>query len=274
MRYKLYKFKIITIRVLICILFVLFLWALFFVVNGVIEMRVVKNMLADFKERGEYSKTIDINGQHVDIYTVPKKYEYEDVQTFIFDDSLVSKYYIGSKTDIILTNRNPLRMSQTAIVRDSADILARSFFIGHATINLEDDGSRVIECVGNENENNGVRIMEQEWVYTEVRNGGDAQIIVGLRVKNIDDDIKNKICSELIELDGKEYNYLLPFYIKNKYYCTDLISRALIKEDINVNYDYFYTTGNDIIISNNTYLIFICERIEEGYFNIYYLSEE
>lgn len=274
MKYKLYRIRIILIRVLISILFVLFIWGMLFVTNGLIEKKVVKEEINSFKERGTYDKTIDINGQKVDMYKVFPLYDYEDASSFVFDNSLTSKHYIGSKTDIILTNRNPLRMYQTAIVRDIADIAARNFYIGHATINLSDDGSEVIECVGNDEDNNGVRIVEQAWIYTEVRNGNDAQAIIGLRIKDITNETKEKICDGLRELEGKGYNYLLPFYVRNKYYCTDLISRVLYKEDINVNYDYFYTTGNDIIISSSTYLIFLCERIEEGYFKIYYLCEE
>ena len=273
MKYKLYRLRIVVVRVMICIIFTIFVWGIIFLANGIIEKSVVRSEIDSFKERGTYDKTINIQGQKVDMYKVSPLYDYEDAETFVFDDSLTSLYYIGSKTDIILTNRNPLRMYQTAIIRDIADICARNFFIGHATMNLTDDGSEVIECVGNDVENNGVRIVEQVWVYTEVRNGNDAQTILGLRLKNIDKQTKDRICENLRELEGKEYNYLLPFYSKNKYYCTDLISRVLKKENININYDHFYTTGNDMIISNNTYLIFLCERIEEGYFKIYYLSE-
>ena len=61
---------------------------------------------------------------------------------------------------------------------------------------------------------------------------------------------------------------------KNKYYCTDLLSRVLNKYNINIDYDKMYPTGNDFIISENTFVVFICERIVEGEFNIYYLSEE
>ena len=61
---------------------------------------------------------------------------------------------------------------------------------------------------------------------------------------------------------------------RNKYYCTDLITRTFLENDIRIDNDYFYPTGNDIILSKNTFLVFLCERIKEGYFNIYYLSEE
>ena len=255
-------------------LFTLFVWILLFVINAVIEKGVVKNEIDNFMERGEFSKTMEIQGQKVDIYKVKPIYDYEDATTFVFDDSLTSKYYIGSTADIVLTTRNPLRMYPTAIVRDIADMGAKLAFAGHSTINISDDGSLVMECVGNDEENNGVRISEQNWVYTEVRYGNDAQTILGLRIKNIDEETKNNICTDLKALEGKEYNYWIPFYSKNKYYCTDLISRVLRKEKIIINYDWFYTTGNDIIISNNTYPIFLCERIEDGYFKIYYLSED
>lgn len=274
MKIKLYKIRIWVIRILITMFFVLFVWLVLFVANGFLERGVVNSILNEFKERGTYEKTIDIQGQKVDIYTVKVKYDYEDASTFVFDDSELSKFYIGSSTDIIITTRNPLRMYDLAIVRDIAGITANLFYAGHATINVAEDGSEVVECVGNVPGNNGVRKVEQNWIFTEVRYGNDAQRILGLRLKNISFDQKERICTYVTGLVGKEYNYFLPFYVKNKYYCTDLISRTLIKEDININYDSFYTTGNDIIISDVTYPIFLCERIEEGHFEIYYLCEE
>lgn len=274
MKYKLHKLKLWIVRSLITLLFVLFIWLGLFVANGFLERGAVNTILNEFKERGTYVKTCNIQGQTVDIYKVSVKYDYEDAKTFIFDDSELGKHYIGSTTDIILTTRNPLRMYDAAIVRDVADIAARYFYIGHATINVAEDGSEVVECVGNVPGGNGVRRVEQSWIDTEVRYGNDAQKIVGLRLKNVSDEQKERICTYVTGLIGKEYNYFLPFYVRNKYYCTDLISRTLIKEKININYDNFYTTGNDIIISDVTYPIFLCERIEEGHFEIYYLCEE
>ena len=157
---------------------------------------------------------------------------------------------------------------------DIAGMLSKNFFIGHATINITEDGSKCIESVGNDEGFDGVRIVDNTWIETEVRYGNDAQIIIGLRLKNTTEEKRNKICEELLKLEGKEYNHLVFLYRKNKYYCTDLISRTLKKENININYDSLYTTGNDIIVSNETYIIFLCERVKEGFFNIYYLTEE
>lgn len=274
MKYKLYKIRIIIRKVIIAALFVMFISTSLFVFNGLLERGAVNTELENFKKRGVLDKTTEIQGQKVDMYKVYPFYDYEDAKTFVFDDSITSKYYIGSSTDIVLTNRNPLRNSSIAIVKDVADMCSRFFYIGHATINLNEDGSELIESVGNDDGFKGVRIEENTWIYTEVRYGNDAQTIIGLRIKGISKESKENICNYLRSLEGKEYNYLLPFYHRDRYYCTDLISRALKKEKIYVNYDGLYTTGNDIIVSNNTYVIFLCERIEDGYFKIYYLSEE
>lgn len=271
---KKYKILFTIRRILIFILFGLFICCAVFMLNGYMEKGAVNSEINKFRKRGVFFETTTIQGQTVDIYKVYKEYDYEDLSKPVFDSSINSKYYIGSKTDIILTTRNPLRRVNTAIVRDVAGYFSENFFIGHATINIEDDGSKIIESVGNDEDFAGVRIKENQWVYTEVRYGNDAQTIVGLRLKEIDEQTKENICNNLKELEGKKYNYLLPFYAKNKYYCTDLISRTLKKENININYDSFYTTGNDIIVSNSTYVIFLCERIEDGHFKIYYLSEE
>lgn len=271
---KIYKILFKIRKTMIIILFALFIFCVIFLTNGFMEKNVVTNEINNFKKRAYLYESTIIQGQNVDIYKVKKEYDYEDAEPFIFDSSVGSKYYIGSKTDIILTTRNPLRKNNTAIVRDISGYFAEKFFLGHATINIEDDGSQIIESVGNDDQFKGVRIKENEWIYSEVRYGNDAQTIVGLRIKGIDDETKDNICERLKQLEGKKYNYLLMFYSSNKYYCTDLISRTLKQENINVNYDSFYTTGNDLIVSNSTYVIFVCERIEEGHFNIYYLSED
>lgn len=47
--------------------------------------------------------------------------------------------------------------------------------------------------------------------------------------------------------------------------------------NINLNCDYFVTTGADIINNDNTYIIYYKEKVQtysETYYNIYYLTEE
>ncbi len=273
MNYKIIKIKFIVIRYLVLIMFVLFICAIIFLINGFMEQKPVERIIINFQERGEFQNTITYQNQKVNIYKVQPKWEYEDVTNPVFTIDDKGDYYIGSKLDIILTNRNPLRTEPSAIVRDFGEFFSKEFFIGHATINTTDDGKQMIESVGNVSEYNGVREKENDWLQTEINFENDAQIIVGLRIKGVSNETKDQIIESLREKIGLKYNWLFVVPMNNSYYCTDLITRTLNDFNINIDYDRLYPTGSDIIISDKTYPIFICERIENGVFNIYYLGE-
>ena len=74
---------------------------------------------------------------------------------------------------------------------------------------------------------------------------------------------------------GKKYtyNYLIPS--KNKYYCTNLVTRIANKIDVKLNYDLFIATGNDIIISNDTFIVFVVKKVDldNKKINVYYMKE-
>ena len=275
MKYNRYTIMFKLFYIAITIMFIFFICFGIFLTNGFIEKKPVKSILDNFKNRGVFVETIGIHSQKVNVYKINVKYDYEkEGYNQVFKYKNVTEYYIGSKTDIILTNRNPLRNSASAIVSDLGLFFSSNFFIGHATMNITDDGSKYIESVGNDTGFFGVRESENTWIKTEVRYGNDAQMIVGLRLKYVSEDTKDKIIDELKTKIGCEYNTNVLIRKKNKYYCTDLLSRVLNKYNINIDYDKMYPTGNDFIISENTFVVFICERIVEGEFNIYYLSEE
>lgn len=269
-KYNTYQIKFRIMKYILCVI-VLFIFAFFiFMINGIIEMTPVSIICNDFKARGEYEDRIIINGQIVYLYTVEKKYDYEKTDnTFHKEDD--DNYYIGGKLDIIITNRNPLRRSSLAIIQDLGNFFSKNFYVGHATVNISDEGKTIIESVGNDDGYVGVRIKENDWLK-EITSENDAQRIVGLRVKNLTENQENQIISDLLEKEGLKYNYNFLVRKAKSYYCTDLITRTFKQNGIKLDYDYLYPTGNDLIISNNTYVFFICERTEDGDFNIYYLS--
>lgn len=166
-----------------------------------------------------------------------------------------------------------MRFSDSAIIRDICGFFSNQFYCGHATFNTTDDGSKYIESIGNA-KINGVIESNNTWIKTEIRASDKTNRIVGLRIKNTTEEIREKMVEDILEKEGCEYNYnfLIPY--KNKYYCTDLITRTAEKYGIDMNYDGFISIGNDIIISDQTYYIFYIECIEKGIFNFYYLSEE
>ncbi len=275
MKFNKYNFMFKFIHILLIILLTFICCLIIFIGKGFIEKESVKNEISDFINRAMFVEEIVIQAQRVSIYKViaEKDYEIENYKK-VFEYGDTSKYYIGSTLDIILTDRNPLRNHGLAIVNDIGEFASTNFFIGHATINVNKDGSEMVESVGNDNGFIGVRRVENTWIETEVRYGNDASTIIGLRVKGIDEKKEQNIVKSLENKIGKGYNFNLLIKKKNKYYCTDLITRSFLENDIRIDDDYFYPIGNDIILSDNTFIIFLCQRIKEGYFNIYYLSEE
>ena len=96
-----------------------------------------------------------------------------------------------------------------------------------------------------------------------------------LRIKGINNEKRNIFTENLKNEVGKKYTYSFLIHSKNKYYCTDLVTRVAKTIDINLNYDLFISTGNDIIVSNNTFIIFVCKKtdIKNKIINLYYMSE-
>ena len=273
MKYKLFKLKFTLLRYFLYILMIILIGVFLFMTNGIIEMKPVDLIINSFKERGIYEKSININNQKVDIYKVKNKYDYEKNDTRTTFKNVDNNYIIGSNLDIIITNRNPLRFETMAIVQDIGAFFSKNFYIGHATININDDGTELVESVGNMPANNGVRKHQNDWLKTEISKSSDAQRIIGLRLKYLNNEIISQVNDSLESKVGLQYNYNLLLKKRNSYYCTDLITRTLEEYGIKINYDGFYPTGNDMIISNKTYPIFLCERSEKGMFNIYYLCE-
>lgn len=275
MQHMKYKMLNRIMKVLEYVLIFVLVCCSIFILNGTIEKIFVNKEIRDFKERGEYVGTETINGQNVKMYLVKAKYDYEDVSRPSFNKVEkygVIKYYLGSKADITITSRNPLRMVDSGLIRDIVGFFSNNFYIGHATINITDDGSKYIESVGNLGSNNGVLESYNSWVDTEIRGGDDTNRIVGLRLKNTTEEIRDNIAKEVQSKVGLEYNFNFFIPKKDKYYCTDLISRTTKKYGIDINYDGMFSIGNDIILSKNTYLIFYIDRVSRGNFEFYYLG--
>jgi len=246
------------------ILIVIFSVTVFFacLINASIEFLCVEKEIKEFVERGEFY--IEIG--NTKYYKVSKKYEYEDVSKHIYSTTDPKKY-VGSTADILSTTRNPL--SSVPFI----GFFSRIAWVGHSALIMESDGSKICEVVGNEPDpkDNFVRIVDNRWISGDT----GSPHIVALRVKNLDDEDKTKI-TDYATLQAQEqdrYNFFFPITQTNKYYCTDLVSRSINQASININYDGFMTTGNDMILSKHTYIIFYRVKVDDK-FLVYYLTDE
>jgi len=257
------------------ILFIIICLVLIFLGNGFYEKALINKKIEDFKARAVYIGDDKIRA-NVYYYKVLKKYDYEDTSRNTFD---IQRRIIGSKTDIIITNRNPMR--GVLILDPIVGFLAHNFFLGHSTINSTDDGSKIIEVLGNTGNPEWDRVLENynDWMLIEdsLQEKSESPIIIGLRVKGTTASQRDKMIEYARKQIGKGYNYTFLFNRINTFYCSDLVSRSIKHGGINVNYDHFVTTGNDMILSKNTYIFFLRETIivdGEKIFNVYFLDDE
>ncbi len=106
---------------------------------------------------------------------------------------------------------------------------------------------------------------------------------IGIRVKNITEaqiDAAVEYADEKVDISL--YNFTFALDLEYKFYCTDLISRAyqsaLVEPENQRNYarslndDRFVTTVNDMILSDDSYLAFYVEIIDDV-IHIYYLED-
>ncbi|HHU55625.1 MAG TPA: hypothetical protein GXZ48_02890 [Acholeplasmataceae bacterium] len=243
--------KLIKLIIIIVSLFAVFM------VNGLIESRVVNKELEEFKARGE----LVYENENNIYYRVKPKYDYEDTSRHIMNDYF--DWQIGATGDIFVTSRNPLQGNPiTGFISDHT-------WVGHTGLVIDDEGQNTIEITGNldDRDRNVVDIWYNDWVIDRTTD----QIVL-LRVKNTTEDDRNKMVEYAKSQLGKPYNYTFLFNRAYSFYCSDLVSRSVANAGINVNYDYLATTGSDMIVSPNTYIIYYREKIGENKFAVYYLS--
>ncbi|MGD9605156.1 MAG: YiiX/YebB-like N1pC/P60 family cysteine hydrolase [Bacilli bacterium] len=255
------------------ILFVVLTIFIVFFINGFMEIGFANKKINDFKARGELIDTTD-NEERNHYYKVSPKGDYEDISRQIFD---IDQRIIGAQADIIVTNRNPMREDPT--ISWVTGFLSNMFYLGHATINSDDDGFYIYEVIGNSSSanQNVVSKAVNDWITFEEQLGDDgvSPIIIGLRAKNTTEEEREQMVLFASEQVGKPYNYTFLFNRENSFYCTDLVSRAYAAAGININYDYLATTGIDLIVSKELYIIFIREEVvinNEKHYNFYYLG--
>jgi len=246
--------RILFVGLVIIILFSVFM------INGLIEDVVVRNKINDFKARGVYIATVGNTS-----YFAVKALEDEDVSTRVVD--YFGDGNIGYKGDIFVTSRNPV--SGSALIGWLSD----KTWIGHSGLVYDEAGEKTIEITGMQlPKYNVVRVYDNTW-------GDDipeTPQVALLRIKGITNEQRDKVIEYADSQKGKPYNFTFLLNRVNSYYCSDFVSRAIAYAGINVNYDYLATTGSDMIVSPNTYLVYYKEAIstDEGLkYEVYYLVE-
>src|SRR5690554_1768127 len=248
-----------------------------------------------FKNRAVYEKTVTLNNGMEDFkrhyYKVSREtsFELNDTRSVFRDDTEVK---LGQKGDIFVTKLSPFKNVF------GAHQFVSYYFGGHAAIydgekgyieavGFPDDFKEFINIIRDDGENvpnysTTVNLNRSDyWTHRSLSVHEDNYYkyyyrpeVVGLRIKDVDSASIDAFVDNAYEKyeDNRLYNFLFFLDMKNKYYCTDLVSRAYTevihgeskgyaKE---LNDDGFITSVNDLILSKQTYITFIFEVKEEN----------
>lgn len=229
-----------------------------FVIDACVESDKIDKMIYEFKAEGEFIYQKD----NINYYVVKNKNAEKDTNSTIFREN--NKF--GTTGDIYLFDKSPV---------EDIPILgwvSSKTWIGHCGLVYNNDASKVLETVGNQNiSSNKVRLFENDW-----SDSSSPRFLV-LRVKGVDEGMKEEIEKVSNDYINKKYNYTFLFSNKNKVNCCELICDIYKNVGIDINKDKFYSTGSDFITSESVYIIMYREtyyKDNKKYYNVYYLAEE
>jgi hypothetical protein len=275
---------------------------------AVAENIQVNHDIKEFKNRAVFEEEITIeysygNFQTRRYYKVSRETSYElfDTRSVFYDDT---RKFLGQSGDIFVSQDSPFPYNPLV------HLFVSYYFGGHAAIKNHDN--KFIEAVGfpsgdetvldfmlhpgNEPHNFSATVSKSAsnyWLNPVYRTTSDQEYpyygtkyrndFIGLRVKNITEaQIDGAIAYGEDKIGTALYNFLFFLDMKYKFYCTDLVSRAyqsvMVDEDDQrlyskaLNDDRFITSVNDLILSDDTYITFYVEVIDDIW-HIYYLED-
>ncbi|MFA6801677.1 MAG: hypothetical protein WCR19_06175 [Acholeplasmataceae bacterium] len=236
-------------------------------------------------------------------HIVPREtsYELSDTRSVFYSSE---HKYLGQTGDIFLAPQSPFPQNPVF------DKFMTYYFGGHTAFKSDhntfyeatgysDSFSEIIEAIkapGNEPTDLTITANETStnyWLYPKFRTEASEEYpyygtyyrnyFVGARVKNITNTQLEKVTAFGDAANDKYiYNYLFFLNMKYKYYCSDFVSRAyqsaIVAEDEQRQYstvlndDGFITSVNDIILSDDTYITFYVEIIDDVV-HIYHLED-
>lgn len=270
---------------------------------AVYENNEADDKIKEFISRGEHVSSVLYEDFTYNFYEVKREHDYEfDDKNVIYNDN-PSSFNIGAKGDVLLTRQSPFPYApgvhqfvsyffggHTAIVSGDNRIIQSTGMASGGVLNP----NIIFKTIGKQEVNGDDDIVAEEapnyFFNTNYRNEDDHSYnaynkfyrteIITIRVKNISSEAIDQVIDEAHKLVDKAlYNYLFFLDYKNKYYCTDLISRVYSKVNnrndkrISLNDDGFITSANDIILSDDAYIsLYWKVNLKLNEVGIYYLE--
>jgi|SRR5690554_922197 len=268
---------------------------------------IKKNQIINtFKSRAYETYEVSQHGTTYFYHKIKRIHDYElnDTRNVFYDANKVNP---GVKGDILITFESPFPYipvidqiygywlgGHTALVGDNNKIYQSTGIAdsGQLDIGLMFD---VIMHRGYDETNKfglSVQTVSNNWM-TPFRNESHPEYpyygkfyrdeILTTRVKYENTDIRDQVIDAASnyahdKVDRGLYNYLFILDTSNKYYCTDLVTRAFgqvnkdLGTDFNLDPDGFYPSMYDILLSDDVYITIYKETKADG-IHVYYLED-
>ncbi|MGI6787384.1 MAG: hypothetical protein ACOX5X_02370 [Acholeplasmataceae bacterium] len=247
-------------------------------------------MIEEFKQAGVLNE--EISTEMRKYYEVESKEHLDDLTYIVHNDY----FYMGNIGDILVTRESPF--PEIPVVHE----FITYYFGGHAAMvtdknrimeiaGFPDRGESVLDYISYRVEYDEEGKAKHEFSGAVLHTRGNYFIrkssrgkyyrtkSIGLRVKATQEE-RQQAVDYLKELGEKEvvYNYMFFLDTKEKYYCTDLISRTYQtildesgKPKFSLNDDGFIVSVNDLILSKDTMISTYFEVDKNGIEHVYYL---
>ena len=232
----------------------LFMCLAYLFVTSTIKNIIASEEVKRFIDASEYERDFDNNTK---LYTVDLDLEEESIE-FISDDLI-----LGIEGDYFVMPQS--RVANLSLVRGFISYC----FGGHSGLIARPLGiPSLIEAMGGTSEEAFV-FLNQGWGYDLYR--PEERSVLGFRVNaSLDDRIKaSEYATSLV---GKDFNYFFIAHVKDKYYCTEVVTRSYSSEaglDFDLSHN-FFDSNQDISISGQSQLIFFKYIDSSGVIHIYY----
>lgn len=258
----------------------------------------VNSLVKEFKDQGVFVREENINGITRRYYEVESEHQL-DKDSYIIDNG---KFYLGNVGDVVVSQQFPF--PSIPIINQ----FVTYYYGGHAAMisgtdevlqiaGFPADGENIFDYIFHNEETNGPHDLEGAIIEADVnyflnskfRQSTDKQYrkfgtyyrkkLITLRVLAPESDRLEAVeAFRKLEEERAIYNFLFFLDTKNKYYCTDIVSRtyeSVVDNEGNKQYslndDGFITSVNDLILARQTIISNYFEVDKNGIEHIYYL---
>ena len=224
--------------------------------NSIVETTKISIEIDNFMKKGEYQESLStVTNKY---YKVPRETWMADIDSYVVINNRVT---YGNSGDIIIRMK-----SQAGNLQITKDLVSY-YFGGHAASVCYTETYKGASYSNNYCIESHYSAGVQKTYSGYWDNDNYKDEFLCLRVK-ASEEKKRKAFHYMADQIGKKYNHSYIFGTKNKYYCSDLISRAWQTAGIDLNYDGFYCSIQDIICSSKTYISFY--KLEKNGIDYYY----